>query len=167
MIENVVFLLQQQISRIELKSTSISIEKNDFQESTAVAKKIENNDNNKLTSLRKIYICGWDYASILHSQFFPEHREALKSGIHLGSIKEDVLHTLQNATKNDWFISGGVQHCRHDELALGFNFRKDWMWHRWLNDNFKGTYIVCKFQFQTEKSIYVMSACSLLLLFQL
>lgn len=142
---------------------------NDFQESmqkilsTSIVEIQNNHTDNKLLSFRKIYICGWEYAPLLHSQFFPEHREGLKSAIQLGTIKDHVLHTLQNATEHDWFISGGVTYCRNDELKLGFDFRQDYMWHQWLKDNFKGTYLVCKFQFHTEIQSR-NSLCSLLLI---
>src|SRR5210317_607584 len=110
---------------------------------------IKNNANNKSLSFRNIYTCGWGFGTFLHSQFFPEHQDGLKVAIKLGSVK-DAHQTLQNATENDWFISGGVQGCHHDELRFSKYSRKGYTWNKWLKDNFKGTYIVCKFQFHTE-----------------
>ena len=116
---------------------------------------IKNNANNKSLSFRNIYTCGWGFGPFLHSQFFPEHQDGLKAAIKLGSVK-DAHQTLQNATENDWFISGGVQGCHHDELRFSNYSLKGYTWNKWLKDNFKGTYIVCKFQFHTEDLSYHM-----------
>lgn len=96
--------------------------------------------------VRNIYTCGWGFEKKIHSQFFPEHNEKLRYATKLKSLQslENVMETLQNATKHDLFIAGGVHGCIQNELRIRKTKLNQEQWNLWLRENFDGTYILCK-----------------------
>lgn len=102
-------------------------------------------------TIENIYFCGWPFAKQLHSSFFPEHADKLSSTIELKS-SEDAYKTLQGGTKRDWLVAGGVEGCIKSIGRLGSV--TEIQWNEWLRNNFKGTYIVCKY---LSHLIYIIS----------